>query len=79
MKWHRELRHPIFLVGTGSYILAAMYKYGGPVTAQWPVFPSLLRAHLGDTLALPLELTLILYVMRRWYFRRPLLGFLASG
>ncbi|TGE06081.1 hypothetical protein [Hymenobacter fodinae] len=49
----------------------AAYKYGGPVSAQWPVLPRLLRAHLGDVLALPLQLTLMLYAMRRWYFRRP--------
>ncbi|QJX48860.1 hypothetical protein HMJ29_18875 [Hymenobacter taeanensis] len=71
MKWPRELRHPIFLVGTGLYIVVAMYKYGGPVAAQWPVLPRLLRAYLGDALALPLELTLMLYAMRHWYFRRP--------
>ncbi|TGD79396.1 hypothetical protein [Hymenobacter wooponensis] len=71
MKWPRELRHPIFLLGAGVYLVLAAYKYGGPVSAQWPVLPSLIRAHLGDALALPLQLTLMLYAMRRWYFRRP--------
>lgn len=71
MKWPRELRHPIFLLGTGLYVLAAAYKYGGAVSASWPAPPALLRHHLADALALPLELTLMLSGMRRWYFRNP--------
>ncbi|SNR57862.1 hypothetical protein [Hymenobacter sp. AT01-02] len=70
MKWPRELRHPLFLSGVVLYAVAASTKYGGPLTARWQL-PELLRSYLADTLALPLELTLVLFVMRRWYFRRP--------
>ncbi|MBO0357945.1 hypothetical protein J0X19_08315 [Hymenobacter sp. BT186] len=48
----------------------AARKYGGPRFSHWPL-PDAVRFHLADLLALPLELTLILYFMRRWYFRRP--------
>lgn len=70
MKWPRELRHPVFVVGTLLYLLVAARKYGGPLFSHWPL-PDVVRFHLADLLALPLELTLALFVMRRWYFRRP--------
>lgn len=71
MRWPRELRHPLFLVGTGLYVVAVLYKYAGSVSAHWPPLLPLLRAHLADALTLPLELTLALCAMRRLYFRRP--------
>lgn len=71
MRWPRELRHPLFLVGTGLYVVAVIYKYGGSISAHWPPLLPLLRAHLADTLTLPLELTLALFAMRRLYFRQP--------
>ncbi|WP_375437924.1 hypothetical protein [uncultured Hymenobacter sp.] len=69
-RWPGELRHPLFLVGVALYVLVAAHKYGGPLFADWQL-PSLVRFYLADVLALPLELTLILYVMRHWYFRSP--------
>lgn len=70
MKWPRELRHPLFLAGTVLYVVVAARKYGGPRFTHWWL-PDVVRFHLADVLALPLELTLILYFMRRWYFRQP--------
>jgi hypothetical protein len=58
-------------VGTALYVVAVMYKYGGPISAHWAPLPTLLRSYLADVLTLPLELTLALYCMRRWYFRNP--------
>jgi len=70
MKWPAEFRQPLFVVGTMLYLVVVLHKHGGPLVARWPI-PALARAHLADVLALPLELTLMLYFMRRWYFRRP--------
>jgi fatty acid desaturase len=70
VKWPRELRHPLFLVGTVLYLLVAVQKHGGTLFREW-LLPDVVRFHLADLLALPLELTLLLYFMRRWYFRRP--------
>ena len=70
MKWPQELRHPLFLVGTVLYLIVAVQKHGGPLFREW-LLPDVVRFHLADLLALPLELTLMLYLMRRWYFRRP--------
>lgn len=69
-RWPRELRHPLFLAGTALYVVVVVHKYGGPLSPRWPL-PNLVRFHLADFLALPLELTLALFVLRRWYFRRP--------
>jgi hypothetical protein len=71
MRWPRELRHPLFLIGTALYMVAVAYKYGGSVLGHWPPLPPLLRAYLADVLTLPLELTLALCAMRRLYFRQP--------
>lgn len=70
MRWPRELRHPLFLAGAVLYLVVVARKHGGPRFSHWPL-PDLVRFHLADVLALPLELTLMLYFMRHWYFRRP--------
>lgn len=63
-----ELRQPLFLVGAALYLLAIMHKRGvGPL----PYWPPLLASYLADVLTLPLELTLLRWVMRRFYFRTP--------
>ncbi|NVO84592.1 hypothetical protein [Hymenobacter terrestris] len=66
-----ELRHPLFVGGVGIYLVLILYKTGSPLVAGWPLPPALLRAHLADALALPLLLTLELWLLRRYYFRRP--------
>lgn len=71
MRVPRELRHPLFLVGTALYLGTALYKTGGPLVARWPPLPPLLRHHLADVLALPLLLSLELWGLRRLYFRQP--------
>ena len=65
-----ELRHPLFLTGATLYLVAISQKVGGPALrlAWWP---PVLRHHLADLLALPLELTVVLWLMRRFYFRQP--------
>ncbi|NVO32057.1 hypothetical protein [Hymenobacter lapidiphilus] len=65
------LRHPLFVAGVGIYLVLILYKTGSPLVAGWPRPPALLRAHLADALALPLLLTLELWLLRRYYFRRP--------
>ena len=65
-RWPAELRHPLFLVGTGLYLLLQFNRR----LLHWP-FPSLLNSYLGDVLALPLLLTLALWAMRRVSFRNP--------
>ncbi|SHK68933.1 hypothetical protein SAMN02746009_01370 [Hymenobacter psychrotolerans DSM 18569] len=68
-RWPAELRHPLFLVGAGLYVLSVAHKrqWLGP----WPFWPPLLTSYLADLLTLPLELTLLLWLMRRFYFRNP--------
>lgn len=66
-----ELRHPLFVAGVAVYLVLILYKTGSPLVAGWPRPPALLRAHLADALALPLLLTLALWLLRRFYFRRP--------
>ncbi|UOQ64536.1 hypothetical protein [Hymenobacter volaticus] len=45
-----------------------MHKRGvGPL----PYWPTLLASYLADVLTLPLELTLLRWIMRRFYFRTP--------
>ncbi|WP_019947288.1 hypothetical protein [Hymenobacter aerophilus] len=66
-----ELRHPVFVVGVLTYLALILYKQNSPLVAGWPRPPALLRAHLADALALPLLLTLALWGLRRYYFRRP--------
>ena len=66
--WPRELRHPLFLVGAGLYLLATLHKRGVGPLSYWP---PLLAFYLADVLALPLELTLLRWLMRRFYFQRP--------
>ncbi|QIX60031.1 hypothetical protein HER32_02020 [Hymenobacter sp. BT18] len=63
----QELRHPLFLVGAVLYLFSSVNRYWAP----WPPLPAFINSHLGDLLTLPLELTLLLWVMRRYYFRCP--------
>lgn len=66
MKLPAELRHPLFLAGVGLYIFSCVNRY-------WPIWrlPTFINSHLADLLDLPLQLTLVLWVMRRFYFRQP--------
>jgi hypothetical protein len=57
-------------VCTALYIPIALHKYSGPLLWGWRL-PNVVRFYLADVVALPLELTLLLYMMRHWYFRRP--------
>ena len=66
-----ELRHPVFVVGVLAYLGLLLYKKNSALVAGWPAPAALLRAHLADVLALPLLLTLALWGLRRYYFRRP--------
>ena len=68
-RWPAELRHPLFLVGAVLYLVSAAHKrhWLGP----WPLWPPAFTSYLADTLTLPLELTLLLWLMRRYYFRNP--------
>ncbi|WP_303311711.1 hypothetical protein [Hymenobacter sp. BT730] len=61
-----ELRHPLFLLGTALYLFSCLNRY-------WPIWhlPTFINSHLADLVDLPLQLTLILWVMRRFYFRQP--------
>ncbi|RSK44566.1 hypothetical protein [Hymenobacter perfusus] len=70
LKLPAELRQPLFWAGVGLYLLALTQKRGGPLLhlAWWPTF---LNGQLTDVLTLPLELTLMLWWMRRYYFRQP--------
>ena len=67
--WPRELRHPLFLLGAGLYLLSAAHKRNA--VGPWPFWPPVLTSYLADTLALPLELTLVLCLLRHHYFRNP--------
>ncbi len=67
--WPPELRHPLFLVGAGLYLLSAAHKRN--IVEPWPFWPHFLTSYLADFLALPLELTLALWLLRRFYFRNP--------
>lgn len=69
-KWPSELRHPLFLAGTAVYLVAVMYKHGGSLSVHWPL-PTVMRSYVADMLALPLELTMLLWFFRRFYFHRP--------
>lgn len=66
MKLPAELRHPLFLAGVGLYAFACLNRY-------WPIgrLPTGINSHLADLLALPLQLTMVLWLMRRFYFRQP--------
>lgn len=66
-----ELRHPLFVAGTLAYLVMALYKQNSPLVAGLARPPVVLRAHLADALALPLLLTLALWLLRRFYFRQP--------
>lgn len=67
--WPAELRQPLFLAGAGLYVLSAAHKRHA--VGPWPLWPPLLSSYLADFLALPLELTVVLWLMRRFYFRNP--------
>jgi hypothetical protein len=70
MKLPQELRHPLFWSGAALYLLALSQKKGGPLLhLSW--WPRLLNGQLTDLLTLPLELTLLLWLLRRYYFRQP--------
>ncbi|KAA9327488.1 hypothetical protein F0P96_16020 [Hymenobacter busanensis] len=62
-----ELRQPLFIIGALLYLFACVNRYWAP----WPPLPRFINSHLADVLDLPLELTLVLWVMRRFYFRQP--------
>ncbi|MDF7811882.1 hypothetical protein [Hymenobacter sp. YC55] len=63
-----ELRQPLFLLGAVLYFLAILHKRGvGPL----PYWPPVLGSYLADVLTLPLELTLLRWIMRRFYFQTP--------
>jgi len=64
--WPSELRHPLFLTLAALYFLAFFARRWSP----WPL-PAFVNDYLADVLALPLLLTMGLWVMRRLYFRRP--------
>ncbi|UOQ77485.1 hypothetical protein MUN84_01895 [Hymenobacter sp. 5516J-16] len=66
MRLPAELRHPLFVLGTGLYVFACINRY-------WPFWhlPAFVNSHLADLLDLPLQLTMVLWLMRRFYFRRP--------
>ncbi|MET4106176.1 hypothetical protein [Hymenobacter sp. UYP22] len=61
-----ELRHPLFWICALLYLFSCVNRYW----ANWHL-PASINSHLGDLLNLPLELTLVLWVMRRFYFRQP--------
>ncbi|MCR5889813.1 hypothetical protein LRS06_18965 [Hymenobacter sp. J193] len=63
----QELRQPLFIGGAVLYLFSCINRYWAP----WPPLPAFINSHLGDLLTLPLELTLALWVLRRFYFRRP--------
>lgn len=65
MRLPAELRHPLFVLGTGLYVLACVNRY-------WPVWrlPTFVNSHLADLVDLPLQLTMVLWLMRRFYFRQ---------
>ncbi|GAA3933076.1 hypothetical protein GCM10022406_17210 [Hymenobacter algoricola] len=62
----REFRHPLFLAFAALYALVGYSRQWGPLP-----LPSALNAYLADVACLPLQLTLALVLLRRWYFRRP--------
>lgn len=68
-RWPPELRQPLFLLGAVLYVLSIAHKRH--LLGPWRLWPPVLTAHLADFLALPLELTLVLWLMRRYYFRNP--------
>ena len=61
-----ELRHPLFMLGTALYLFACINRYW----ANWQL-PTFINSHLADLVDLPLQLTLLLWFMRRIYFRQP--------
>lgn len=65
-KWPAELRQPLFVAGAAAYLLLSASRRW----LHWPLPRAV--AHQGaDLLALPLMLTVLLCVMRRFYFRQP--------
>jgi hypothetical protein len=61
-----EFRHPLLLAFAAAYALVLYNRFVAP-----GLLPPLLTSHLADLACLPLELTLVLVLLRRFYFRRP--------
>lgn len=61
-----ELRHPLFLVLAGLYLFSLVNRH-------WLLLPlpAFVNSYLADCLYMPLELNLLLWFMRRVYFRQP--------
>lgn len=66
MRLPAELRHPLFWLCALLYAFSCVNRYW----ATWHL-PTFINSYLGDLMNLPLELTLVLWVMRRFYFRQP--------
>ncbi|MBX0289334.1 hypothetical protein K3G63_02730 [Hymenobacter sp. HSC-4F20] len=66
MKLPAELRHPLFVLGTCLYVFASVNRH-------WPLWPlpTFINSHLADLVDLPLQLTVLLWILRRYYFRQP--------
>lgn len=62
----RELRHPLFLGLAALYLFSLINRHW-----HWLPLPAFVNSHLADFLYLPLELTVLLWFMRRIYFRQP--------